>query len=150
MDDTENSSAVFGGGVVKQESTQPPTTAGSATPDITDVPSQYTQLGEETMNRVLEKATSFEFENEYVLTDTELYSIYVISHAEFFNVILKQFPYREGQEAAEQYLSEALGVSRAELCSLNIDVIAPIEFDQTQTIDLGLSECPGPRARGNI
>jgi hypothetical protein len=152
-----------------QETSQPPTMGGQASNNtpvvnpntstgegvriVAPVPESETEkitLSQEAMDRVVEQASSIEYENEYMLIDTELYTIYVISHAQYFNVILKQFPYSPGRVAAEAYLSELLGMTGKELCQLNIDVFAPSEFDPLYSQDLGLSECPGPYAAGNL
>lgn len=72
------------------------------------------------------------------------YVIFYISDTQFFNIALTQEPVGASREAAQQYLMKQLGITEAQMCSLDYMVSTPYRVNQFYTgKSLGFSFCPG-------
>ena len=71
------------------------------------------------------------------------YTVTYIAATQFFNVVLYKQPLRQSRQDAESYLRQTLGLSLADLCSLNYAVSVPGFVDEAYTSrDLRFSACP--------
>lgn len=72
------------------------------------------------------------------------YLISYIAGTTFFNIALLQEPIGSSRLKVEAYLTEILGLSRDELCSLNYSVSVPNSVSSNYSgMNLGFSSCPG-------
>lgn len=72
------------------------------------------------------------------------YYIAYIAETQYFNVILNAEPLSESRKQAEQYLMNKLGLTAAEMCSLNYTLSVPgFVNEQYSGSSLDFSFCPG-------
>jgi len=77
-------------------------------------------------------------------TSTKPYSILYVASDQSFTIALLEEPISDTRVAAEQALEKTLGISEAQMCSLNYNVLVPHEVNQFYSgKNLGFSFCPG-------
>ncbi len=131
----------------------PPETAprergATATQTVTAAPPREL-LSEQTVQRLIASATDLHDDGIYKLKDEPRYEVFFIAHARYFAVRLKETFSEELLEQVGTYLGTTLDLSQEDLCKLNIDVFASASYDPSQSQDVGLPACPGPRAPSN-
>ena len=106
-------------------------------------------ISEQTVQKLVAGATDLHDDGIYRLKEDPRYTVFFVAHAKYFAVRLKETVSDELLEQVGSYLSTVLSLSQEDLCKLNIDVFASASYDPSQSQDVGLPACPGPRAPSN-
>lgn len=157
--------AVIGFGIAayflwNQNTTSPTTSTGGTgglppvtTSTVTNFPTSTTvtigtSQGSVTMNNFYKNpALVVPGGGTILIVTTSSYSlVYTVSDSSF-TIALTSEPLAAARTAAEAGLLQALGISRADACRLNVSVYVPVSIDAERAgINFGLSFCPGAAA----
>jgi hypothetical protein len=82
-------------------------------------------------------------EGNYEVATSESFVISFMEPDQFFSITLLKSPVGWSRKLAEDKLIEILGLSKEEICKLNIFIGAPELIDSSGPYGYGLSFCPG-------